>query len=97
MTFEIKVQEGGNSTYADKLSLEVRIVGLQLAEQEALNKAVERVLSYGGAIDCARIVCSPQLETGWLEYSILLEFCSGGRMQLGMLQRSVGAEWEFHS
>lgn len=74
------------------------------AEPEALARAYERALRYGGPDCVIEITCRPRAGAsdrdppGWLEY--VINFMSSENVSdytIGMIQRSVGAEWEFHS
>jgi hypothetical protein len=81
----------------------------KLAEPEALGRAVSHASRWHGAYTNtdhdADIYVSARSDginsrepAGWLEYLIVLKRPDGERsMTIGMVQRSVGAEFEFHS
>jgi hypothetical protein len=39
----------------------------------------------------------PYKNPGWLEWGILYEYKTGGRLYVGAIQRTIGAAIEFHS
>jgi len=39
----------------------------------------------------------PYKHPGWLEWGIFYEYKDGGRLYVGAIQRTIGAEIEFHS
>ena len=55
--------------------------------QRHLNKTGTKITLYGTERD----------KSGWLEFSMSIEYPDGGRLFLGCIQRTVGAEPEFHS
>lgn len=71
-------------------------------EHEAIGKACQRAYSF--APECNAIIYIKPRSTGgsdpvgWLEYGILFRNTNGiNQMYIGMIQRSPGAEYEFHS
>lgn len=69
-------------------------------EPEALGKACVRAFQIKGINCFAHIHCFERdAKTGWLEYAIALRDVEDGpsNFRLGMIQRHVGAEYEFHS
>lgn len=75
------------------------------AEPEAFGKACEKALEFAGPDCTIEITCRPRAGAsstreppGWLEY--VINFMDGDEKPwytLGMIQRGIGAEWEFHS
>lgn len=68
-------------------------------EPEALGKACVRAFQIMGMDSIARIHCFDRQKTGWLEYSLALSKPENQEriFHVGLVQRSVGAEYEFHS
>lgn len=77
-------------------------------EPEAISKAVMRANRFDGDGKTATIFVRGRAGNGagfhfpdppgWLEYLIVIQHADGRPyMTIGMIQRSVGAEFEFHS
>lgn len=84
--------------------MQITIHSSEIAEPEALIKAVERVNRWGET-GVAEIFCRPRVALdapeynmpGWLEYHIMIHMPNNRKYVIGMIQRSPGAEYEFHS
>lgn len=82
--------------------MEITIHNVELAEQPALAKVLDRVTWHWRATK-ADIYCAPRADgsgynpAGWLEYLLRMEYDDGGKLTIGCLERSAGAEMEFHS
>ena len=80
---------------------------LQLTNAEALDtsdlklfvESLQRLTLHGDPanVNSATLHISPRRPSGWLEYLLAVEWVSGGRITIGCIQRTVGAECEFHS
>lgn len=83
----------------------IEIVNKIDAEAEAVAAALKKANQYVPTANKIRILCSPRVAAdaplykhpGWLEYSIQVCFENGSKFYLGMIQRQVDAEFEFHS
>lgn len=87
------------------------IENFEIAETEALKKAVERAKRFAhddSVYDHIKIICNARTpddaaryqHPGWLEYWILFyKFEQGNvaNMVIGMIQRTKNAEFEFHT
>lgn len=87
------------------------IENFEIAETEALKKAVERAKRFApddSVYDHIKIICNartpddavPYLHPGWLEYWICFYKFERGdvaNMAIAMIQRTKNAEFEFHS
>lgn len=71
------------------------------AEAEAVMAALKKANQYIPTAKRIGIYCAPRRcnmgKSDWLEYGISIEFDSGSVLYLGMIQRSLDAEFEFHS
>lgn len=71
------------------------------AEAEAVMAALKKSNQYVPTAKRIEIYCSPRRcnmgKSDWLEYGISIEFDSGSTLFLGMIQRGLDAEFEFHS
>lgn len=71
------------------------------AEGEAIVAALVKANQYIPTAKLINIYCSPRRcnmgKSDWLEYGISIEFDSGSKLFLGMIQRGLDAEFEFHS
>jgi hypothetical protein len=79
--------------------MKVTILG-DTPDPEAVVAAFERVVRFAGTgDDCIAVInCSDRKPDGWLEYGISFVYPWGAqRFFIGMIQRKVGAEFEFHS
>ena len=73
------------------------IKDVENAEGEAIAAALSKTNQYVPSAICVTIYVLPREKTGWLEYGIQITFRSGRQLYLGMIQRDVGKEFEFHS
>ena len=71
------------------------------AEAEAVMAALKKSNQYIPTAKRIEIYCSPRRcnmgKSDWLEYGISIEFDNGSKLFLGMIQRALDAEFEFHS
>lgn len=85
--------------------LNIEVVSVLLAEQEMLAACFTRLARFAHNAKLARIVCEERVPAeapaykhpGWCEYLLYIEFTTGGSLTIGCLQRTIGAEIEFHS
>ena len=71
------------------------------AEGEAIVAALTKANQYVPTAKRIDIYCAPRRcnmgKSDWLEYGIQIEFDSGSKLYLAMIQRGLDAEFEFHS
>lgn len=77
--------------------LAIVVKDIELGEGEAVAAALSKANRYAPTAICVTIYVSAREKTGWLEYGIQVTFREGGQLYLGMIQRSVGSTFEFHS
>jgi hypothetical protein len=85
--------------------MELKIVDFEKAEPEALAAATARALYLSNnAEECtiyvnARVPTDalPYMNPGWLEYLIITKYGEGRYLTVGMIERSAGVGFEFHS
>ena len=66
-------------------------------ELEAFGEAAKRLLRWSNDITCDLHV-TPRTADGWLEYGLDLKRATGEhQIFIGMIQRTPGEDWEFHS
>jgi hypothetical protein len=75
------------------MSLRIEFRGDVSQEPEAYLAACRRLLRWGGENTSAIVYVSPRREDGWLEWAVSIV----GSMTIHMVQRTPGAEWEWHS
>lgn len=82
----------------------IEIHNREEAEDEALGKALLRTLHHQH-VQSVDISVHPRVPAdapeyknpGWLEYGINFRYTTGGGMFVMMIQRKIGADYEFHS
>lgn len=82
----------------------IEIISPELAESEALEKALARI-AYHRNVERATVFVNPRVpldapewkQPGWLEYLIKFKYSEGGSMTVAMIQRKPGGRYEFHS
>jgi|WetSurSiteA1Bulk_404760.scaffolds.fasta_scaffold07682_2 hypothetical protein len=83
------------------MTCEIIITNKSHAEGEAIVAALTKANQYIPTSRRITIYCSPRRcnmgKSDWLEYGISIEFDSGSKLYLAMIQRSLDAEFEFHS
>lgn len=87
------------------MTCQIEIVNKIDAEGPAIERALKKVAQYYMAADQIKIICAPRVPAdaepyrhpGWLEYGIHIRFDNSSVLYLLMIQRSIGAEFEFHS
>ena len=75
------------------------------AEAFAIESALKKANQYIPTANQIQIFCKPRIandapaykQPGWLEYGIHIRFDNGSVLFLAMIQRSINAEFEFHS
>lgn len=79
--------------------MDLLIKGMEMSEPEALAVCVQRVLNFYSDNPgvTPEIHCRPRSAQGWCEYLLRLPYRGGGELWVGAIQRTEGAEWEFHS
>jgi hypothetical protein len=77
----------------------IDIVGVDLAagEQDFLVTVLARAAQHVHAARFIHIHCSERLASGWLEWTIQISYKREGNLTIGAIQRTAGAEVEFHS
>lgn len=82
----------------------IEIHNREEAEDGALKQALARVLYHQNVRKCDILVqkrvpedAEPYRHPGWLEYQLSFHYEDGGHMIVGMVQRKIGADYEFHS
>lgn len=67
-------------------------------EPEAFGEAAKRLLLWSNNVTCDLHVM-PRTADGWLEYGLEIKSVVDGERNfyIGMIQRTPGAPWEFHS
>lgn len=85
-------------THADALtsSLTIEVLGVALAEPEALAEVLKRITYNHHTAKQITIACRERKSDGWLEYVVHVQYAQGS-MTIGAIQRTPGAEMEFHS
>lgn len=74
----------------------IEIIDWELAESEALQAALNRVLWHQN-VEKATIYVNERDKEEWLEYGIRFDYSTGGKLFVGMIQRKRGEPFEFHS
>lgn len=74
----------------------IEIFDWELAESEALQAALDRVLWHQN-VSKATIYVNERDKEEWLEYGIRFDYSTGGKLFVGMIQRKRGEPFEFHS
>ena len=77
----------------DREVSELDVGGEALLEATVL-RALYQVRNDGGR---ARVYCSKRQDNGCLEFGMSIEYASGSSLFIGCIQRTPGAEFEFHS
>lgn len=68
------------------------------AEPSAIGNAICRCMRWDVDNNHAIIYVSPRLESGWLEYGLLIQNAECKQIIfIGMIQREPQAQFEFHS
>ena len=75
------------------MSLRIEFRGDVSQEPEAYLAACRRLLRWGGENTSAIVYVASRRRDGWLEWGIQIV----GSIHIGMIQRTPGAEFEFHS
>lgn len=80
---QINIMNGGQLEVNEQMLLAcLKKVGMQLVNS---------------SFDNARIIVAARKDTGWLEYTIVLDAFNCPPYVIGAIQRTFGAEIEFHS
>lgn len=82
----------------------IEIIDSELAESEALSKALERI-GHHQHVSSAKVFVQPRVpldapewkHPGWLEYILRITYDTACSMTIGMIQRRPGEPYEFHS
>lgn len=71
----------------------------QYGEPQALEKALTLALrqSHSDRTESVDIYPQERKVGGWLEYTVIARYTDGGRLVMGLLQRTEGADFEVHS
>ena len=81
--------------------MKVEIINFEESEPAMLQVCLERVRRWFGPMikDSApcEIHCNAREPSGWLQYVLKLTYPEGGQIWVAAIQRTVGAEVEFHS
>lgn len=77
----------------------IEIVGVKLAEREPkfLTDVMALIAHHVAASTKIVIYCAARKDTGWLEWSIVVNYSTGRSLVIGAIQRKADAEVEFHS
>lgn len=84
--------------------MKIEILAAEAAEKDALFAAIEKCQQYDNA-DAFTIICQdrvpadapPYKHPGWLEYRIVINWGDGHSLCIGMIQRNIDEQFEFHS
>jgi hypothetical protein len=76
----------------------IHLINESEGESEAVGAACRNAFRWSDSYN-ADIYCNPRNKNGMLEYLIVIKRRDDNvhRMTIGMVQRGVGAEFEFHS
>lgn len=83
----------------------IEIINKIDGEADAVARALVKANQYLPTANTIRILCAPRVPAdapaykhpGWLEYPIQIRFDNGSKLFLAMIQRTIDAEFEFHS
>lgn len=79
-----------------RVTIEIVSVLYGIEEPAMMQACIQRIARFQHIAE-AKLICDERKATGWLEFTIVLKFASGAGLTIGAIQRTPGAEIEFHS
>lgn len=80
-----------------RCDIELVSINLLLAGRELFNATMGRAMNHLGAGVKVTIAGNERRKDGWLEFSMLVQYPSGGKLFIGCIERKPGEPAEFHS
>ena len=79
------------------MELQINILNKEVAEDEAMRQVFNRVIRHMHGTIKVDIHCAKRKLDGWLEYLLVFDYANGGSLTIGMVQRSLNHDFEFHT
>lgn len=79
------------------MGLQINILNKEVAEDEAMRQAFNRVVRHMHGAIKVDIHCVNRKPDGWLEYLLVFDYANGGNLTIGMVQRGLSRDFEFHT